>query len=296
MSDSRKLNLGYVSSAFMRALEAVRPERTRLFDDPFSVRALPALLRVFLLPGPRHLLVAVMESRVPGALGMLFCRMRYTDDVLRRRLGKGVEQVVILGAGFDGRAFRIPGIERTQVFELDLPDPQRFKQDYLRRRFGALPSHLTFVPIDLNTQKLEEALPAAGFREGTSTFFIAEGVTQYITAEAVDGILRFVARHTGTGSQIAFTYIQRAIVDGSARSELDRKFVALTQREGIPWVTGFDPTELEAHLARQGLALIEDVDAAEYRTRYLEPLGRRMDVYAGERIVLAEAMSHQLPH
>jgi methyltransferase (TIGR00027 family) len=153
---------------------------------------------------------------------------------------------------------------------------------------GAPPPHVTFVPINFNAQKIEDALPAAGFRTGAKTFFIWEGVTQYITAEAVDATLGYVSRATATGSRIAFTYIHRGIVDGSARSEVDEGFVSATRRGGMPWIFGLDPAELAEYLAAQSFALVDRADASEYRARYLDPLGRPMNVYAGERMALAQ--------
>ncbi|MFQ5857009.1 MAG: nitroreductase/quinone reductase family protein [Anaerolineae bacterium] len=104
--------------ALFRAIELSRPEAERLFDDPISRELLPLPWRILLLPGLRHTFVAVAERLGPGALGNLFCRTRYIDDVLRAALEEGLDQVVVLGAGFDTRAYRIPGIDQTHVKRL----------------------------------------------------------------------------------------------------------------------------------------------------------------------------------
>jgi methyltransferase (TIGR00027 family) len=126
--------------------------------------------------------------------------------------------VIILGAGFDARAHRIPGIERTRVFELDLPQPQQLKRARLEQALGASPPHVTYVPIDFDRQPLQEALAAAGYQARARTLTIWEGVTQYITAEAVDATFRAIARTAGPGSEVVFTYIHQGIIDGTARS------------------------------------------------------------------------------
>jgi O-methyltransferase involved in polyketide biosynthesis len=117
-------------------------------------------------------------------------------------------------------------------------------------------------------------------------------VTQYITAEAVDATFRYVSRAAAAGSQIVFTYIHRGIINGSARSETDEIFVSATQRGGVPWIFGLDPAELAEYLAARGLALVDHAGTSEYRARYLEPLGRQMSVYTGERMALAQSVGN----
>jgi len=113
-------------------------------------------------------------------------------------------------------------------------------------------------------------------------------VTQYITAEAVDATLRYIYRNTATGSEVVFTYIHRGIIDGYKRSDLDKKLIPLFQRLGVPWIFGLEPEEVTQYLAVRGLKLIEQVGASDYQACYLEPIGRQMNLYEGERIALAQ--------
>jgi methyltransferase (TIGR00027 family) len=283
-----RMVIGLLAATTLRVAESYRPEGERILEDRFGRDFLPPVWRLLLLPGVRHALIVVTERRGPGALGMLLCRTRYIDDALRNALGEGLDQVVNLGVGFDTRAYRIAGIDQTRVFEVDQPALLAWKQARLQQVLGTPPRHVTFVPIDFNEQRLEDTLAAAGFRTGVKTFFIWEGVTQYITAEAVDSVLRYVSRVAAPGSQIVFTYIQRGIIDGSARSETDEIFLSATQGGGMPWIFGFDPAELAGYLAARGLTLLDHAGALEYRARYLEPLGRQMNVYEGERMALAQ--------
>ena len=291
MRDDRSLGTGMIVMALIRAIESYRPERERLFDDRFSRGLVPGLWKVLLLPGLRHALVALAEARGPGALGNLYCRTRYIDDALRNALDGGVGQVVILGAGFDARAYRISGIAKARVFELDLPTPQRLKQARLERILGALPDHVTFIPIDFDRQDIEREMATEGYRAGVETFFIWEGVTQYITARAVDATLRYVTRTAPAGSGMVFTYIDRAIVGGTARSEADQTFVSAARRGGMPWIFGIAPSEVAEYLAERHLRLVEEVWAPHYQARYLKPRGRRMAVFEGERVVVARVVA-----
>lgn len=285
MNEDTTLGIGMTVMAMARAAESRHPKR--LFDDSFSNKLAPGVWQILLLLGVRQAILALAELRGPGAMGNLYCRTRAIDDALLAALAEGIEQVVILGAGFDTRAYRIPGIERTCAFELDLPAPQRLKKARLERALGALPPHVTLVPIDFDHQAIADVLAGTGYRTDARTFTIWEGVTQYITADAIDGTLHFVASNTAVGSKIAFTYIHRGIIDGSTRSANDQKLMDAAARGGMPWIFGLDPAELPGYLAERGLAFLEEMWAPVYQERYLEPLTRKLTVFAGERVALA---------
>jgi methyltransferase (TIGR00027 family) len=96
----------------------------------------------------------INERMSRGALAFITARERYIDDFLTACLSEGLDQVVILGAGFDTRAYRIAGIEKTRVFEVDQPATQEVKLKRLKKVIDSLPSHVTFVLVDFNTQAL----------------------------------------------------------------------------------------------------------------------------------------------
>ena len=206
-------------------------------------------------------------------------RTRYIDDVLGRALRSGVNQVVILGAGFDSRAYRIPGIEQARVFEVDHPATQAKKKDVIARRLGALPAHVTFASIDFMASTLDMVMPDSGYRNEARTFFVCEGVTHYLSAPAVDTMFRYVAR-AAAGSQMVFTYIHRGILDGSATFSGADTTLTTVRRAGEPYTFGFDPVELPGYLAARNLTLVEDVGARTYRERYLIPRGRGQEPLA----------------
>jgi methyltransferase (TIGR00027 family) len=289
--DSATTKVPALRLAFLRAVESYHPEQERLFDDHFSRGLMPGLWKIFLLPGLRHALVALTERVGPGFIGSLYCRTRYIDDALCDALKTGITQVVILGAGFDARAYRISDIEQIHVFELDLPATQRLKQKLLHKVVGKLPAHVSFAPIDFDRQDIEEVITAAGFRKGLKTFFIWEGVTQYLAAEAVNKAFRYMCAVARGGSEIVFTYIHQGIIDGTARSKADQKLVSSANRGGTPWIFGLAPSELAEYLNQRSLELVEEVWAPDFRTRYLKPCGRQINVFEGERVVLARIVS-----
>ncbi|HLB77043.1 MAG TPA: class I SAM-dependent methyltransferase, partial [Candidatus Dormibacteraeota bacterium] len=121
---------------------------------------------------------------------------------------------------------------------------------------------------------LDTALPGAGYRREAQTFFMCEGVTHYLSAGAVDTLLRHVARNAADGSQMVLTYIHRAALEGAVTFAGAERPVAVVRRAGEPYTCGFDPADLPPYLAARDLRLIENVGARTYRDRYLIPLGR----------------------
>jgi methyltransferase (TIGR00027 family) len=152
--------------------------------------------------------------------------------------------------------------------------------------FGGVPPHVTLVPVDFDDQSLAAALDHAAFDPGRTTLFIWEGVTQYITEQAVDSTLRTVAETAGGGS-IVFTYVEDGIIDGRNRGARDEAILDMVAAQGTPWQTGFDPDQIASYLAARGLSVQAHLGAREYRRRYLDPIGRAMRLYAGERAVVA---------
>jgi len=192
---------------------------------------------------------------------------------------------VIFGAGYDGRAYRIPGIESTRVFEMDLPHIEAEKRKRLCRLLERTPDHVAFVPIDFESQKLAEVLPSAGFREGRRTFFVCEGVTEHVSAEAADGIFRYAASSATPESRIAFTYLDRGLLDGTKHFPGTRTYVS---HSGFSLRSfALDPKQLRPYLSQRGLELIEDLAGAEFAERYFEPSRRRLRANEFHRTALA---------
>ena len=269
--------------ALFRALESVRrPAAARLFDDPFAAPLLRGPLRAVAttarLPLIHEGVCRFIDRRWPGARTSAVARTRLIDEAVAGALRDGIDQVVILGAGFDSRAYRMAGIERARVFEVDYPSTAASKRARLATLLGGLPDHVVFVGLDFDRQALLAALDAAGCDRGRRSMLVWEGVTNYLTAAAVDATLRDLATFAA-GSHLVFTYIHRGVLDGSVAFEGAEHLPETLERAGEPWTFGFDPAELPAYLATRGIALVDDVGACEYRARYLGAAGRGYAFY-----------------
>ncbi|MBA4541493.1 MULTISPECIES: SAM-dependent methyltransferase [Thermoactinomyces] len=277
--------------AFFRALEYSFPKERRLFEDPFAVRFLSLPLQVASCLSRVPLFGKVVPFLVdcfgPGARASGVARTRLIDDHLTNALEKGIEQVVILGSGYDSRAYRIADIERVHVFEVDQPQTLSVKQKKLKRVLKRRTRKVTFVETDLNVQKLEDTLLKAGFDLTRPAFFIWEGVTNYLIEQAVDLTLRFIST-AAPGSFILFTYVHKQAIDTLASSPETRRIYRLLTWIDEPWTFGMVPEELPAYLESHGLKLVEDVNSVEFRKRYMNPGGPHMNAYRFYRAALAE--------
>ncbi|MBU0516221.1 MAG: SAM-dependent methyltransferase [Proteobacteria bacterium] len=198
-------------------------------------------------------------------------RTRHFDAILERELRAGATQVVILGAGFDSRAFRFHRkFPRVKFFELDLPATQSIKRRLTRERIGPPPPTLVYTPIDFNTQTLGQALARAGYNPRARTVFIWEGVTYYITAGAVDSTLRFIARKSGPGSSVIFDYALEEVIKGDFRRFPYAQY-AIKRLASInePFLFGIRQDRAAEYVAQRGLRLKSDLGAAELTRRYL---------------------------
>jgi len=82
-------------------------------------------------------------------------------------------------------------------------------------------------------------------------------------------------------------YIEDGIINGRSRTELDEAILEMTEAQGNPWKTGFDPDKIGSYLAERGLSLQKDIGVRGYPKRYLEPIDREMRLYDGEHSVVA---------
>lgn len=200
-----------------RALELDRPEPIVVdeFAPVFLSRSSRLLYRGLRATGP--VLRRAEQVELAGLAASGLCRHRFIDEHLLAAL-PDVEQVLILGAGYDTRAYRFAGpIEARPVFEVDLPPLSRRKAAIVARhrdRFGAV--RIRRVEIDFHVDVLLERLADAGFAAGAPTFVVWEGVSMYLTRPAVEGTLAALADVCGPGSVLAMDFWQQVTGAGGA--------------------------------------------------------------------------------
>lgn len=258
--------------ALFRALETTRPQGYRLFGDPYAInfldRRFKQVIKLSRLPVIRNMVQQIIYRKIPGALSSGIARTKYIDDRLQYTLHKGVRQVIILGAGFDTRSLRLGFLRNIPVIEIDHPNTAAIKLNVLKNCLGRLPENTRYLQVDFNEQRLEDLISWNNIDVSIPTTIIWEGVTNYLSAEAVSSTFRFIERFTG-GSYVIFTYVHQMVLDHPGTFYGAEKLLHDLDQLEERWTFGFRPEALKDYLNRYQLALLEDKGAKEYRQKYL---------------------------
>ncbi|CAM01778.1 methyltransferase (TIGR00027 family) [Saccharopolyspora erythraea NRRL 2338] len=250
---------------------------------PASGRMIATLTSI---PLVRRLVVNAAEKRIPGLWASMLCRKRYINDQIRGAVRAGIEAVVVLGAGLDDCAYRLPWLSNIVVYEVDLPENISRKRAVLQRLYGEVPDHVRLVPIDFETGDLNQVLTEHGHRNEDTTAFVWEAVTQYLTETAVRRTLGTLAA-AASGSRLVFTYVRRDFLDGTelyGGEALYREYVVKRRL----WGFGMDPDEVAEFLSEYGWRLTDDAGPREFAERYLHPTCRELTASEVERSACAE--------
>ena len=245
------------SIAVVRAEEALRPPPERLFEDPYA--------GFFAAAGAHAAESTQRFLELPGFRDGIRLRTRAIDDAVREGRAVGLDQFVILGAGFDARALRMrelaePGV---RVFEVDTREQLARKREILADHGITIPPQVAYTPFDFDDANLEtdlgRALAADGLRAGASAMFVWEGVIGYIDDAAIDRSLRFMAATGGPRSRVVFTY----------------------------GFLSFDPETAEARVRRMGFTSCSEASGDDLWRRYLggEPHPNAFSMKVGVAIV-----------
>ncbi len=275
--------------AVFRASENAKPTACQAFADPLAAKLLPGELRIaaklFGFRPAAALLNGYIDRRWPGARTSGIARTRLIDDWIAQEARK-IDQVVLLGAGFDTRAWRLDALASARIFEVDHPNTAAVKQQRLRSADVDL-RKVTFVPVDFELDDFGRQLRASGFDAARPAIVVWEGVSQYLTGEAVCGVMRWVGG-LAPGSKFIFTYVHEGVLSGSVAFAGADKAIAKVNGSGEPWRFGLLPEELPAFLRERGLSLLSDLGADEYRASVMGAESRHMQGYSFYHTVLAE--------
>ncbi len=257
--------------AFFRALETRRKDR--LFSDPYAIHFLDSKLRlaVRLYPYPifEKYINNTINRKIPGALSSGIARTKYIDSLLEKAVSNGIKQVVILGAGFDTRAVRLDFLKTIPVIEIDHPNTSNFKAEVYTKRIGKIPENVTFLQIDFNKQNLDELALKNNLDFSIPTAVIWEGVTNYLTEEAVKSTFSFISKFA-PNSHVIFTYVHKDILQNPASFLGGKKLLEDLEKIEEHWTFGFLPEELPSYLNQFKIELLEDLGADEYREKFLQ--------------------------
>ena len=256
--------------AVVRMSESRKPEDERICYDPHAIRFISQAVLDFAAHNPEKYkaFVARNERLVPGASNSIVARVRYFDDVVKASINDGLEQLVILGAGYDTRAYRIEGLSKIKVFEVDHPATQSIKIEKITEIFSSLHDHVTYVPTDLEVDKFGQRLLESGYNKSLKTLFIMEGILMYLSPEIVEEILSFIVHNSGKGSAILFDYIPLSVVEGTCELEAGQNWRKGVMEVGEPFLFGINDGEIQSFLVQRGFTKIKNTTSEDYKKAY----------------------------
>ncbi|GAT69292.1 methyltransferase [Planomonospora sphaerica] len=241
--------------ACARACESLRPDR--MFEDPVAVE---------FIRRTEPELYEELRTRPAARFDVLALRTKFFDDYLVRTAASGaIRQVVILAAGMDGRAFRLPWRPDTVLYELDLPEAVEQKTEFLaRHRPAAERCRRVPVAADLTADWPRELL-RAGFSSALPTAWLVEGVLYYLGEQQADTVVGQVTELSAPGSALGLEQVNTDLYHAPWMQDWLQKM----RDEGRPWRSGVnDP---ESWLAGWGwrAAVFEPCDLPESAGRMI---------------------------
>ncbi|MBN1437962.1 MAG: SAM-dependent methyltransferase [Anaerolineales bacterium] len=258
-----------------RAVSALEKDPLFRSGDRIAVSILPDFMRALVrIPGAGRLLVRAITAR--GIYEYIIARTKYIDAAFRVALAGGVDQILIIGAGYDTRAVRFREESgRTKFFELDAPITLQSKIDQYRQRRIATPPNLVFVPINFDKESIPEKLAQARFRRGVKTLFLIEGVLEYLQPESVDRTFRTIRDVAGAGSEIVFNYAYASVIRGEGQLYGEKGALQTLSSVGEAWHFGIEKGAIGSFLAKYGCEILDHRDTRELEELFFkDPSGR----------------------
>ena len=286
--------------AKQRLIETIAGPDKRVINDPYADNFMMGAGLMKLMG--HKLNVWLAKKLAPGFHEHIISRTRFIDDLIEKSATEGVEQYVILGAGYDSRAHRLELPSSLKIFEVDQPEVQDRKRSKLPKELPNL-ENVTYVTVDFAHQSLTERLLNAGFDRTKSTVFTLEGVTQYISKEAFNSTMKEMSRLCQkTSSIFALSFVNellnknpedcfgRGYLNPEKKANLIKKLSA--KAAGEPWISFYSVEEIEGLLSENGYSIKENVTLEDLNSLYFGPVGRTLsenEIFKLEHFVIAES-------
>ena len=285
-----------IGTALLRTIANKEFDDEKLGSDYLAECFLPFLLK-FLIKSKG--IRARLKNKI--SLGMyeyLIARTAYFDNLFVNALNENIPQIVLLGAGYDTRAYRFAKLNNgTKIIELDAPTTQNQKKKCLGKSKIEISSDVVFNSIDFNRESLKIVLEKAGYDNNKKTLFLWEGVSYYLDPESVDATLELVRNYSHNESIIAFDYII-SVPTEKLHNYYGAKELVQSMAKRHPNERGkfaIEEEKIESFLEQRGLKMVEHLNNREIENRFLTTeagslIGQIIECF---RFVLASPISKQ---
>jgi methyltransferase (TIGR00027 family) len=238
--------------------------------DNIAYALVPGFIKL-LLRFPRFCHVYNKYLAPKGIYEYVIARTHYIDSLFMNALEQGFGQIVIFGAGFDSRAQRFNHLnKKTKIFELDASITQRDKLNAFKEKNIMIPENLIYVPINFNQDSLADKLAGVGFEENCRSLFLLEGVTMYLSDDAVDRTFTFIRNVAGEGSWIVFDYIYAGVLRQENKYYGEKDIFKTVAKAGEAWSFALEEGEIETLLDKYGFTLKDHSNAQALEEQYFK--------------------------
>ena len=206
-----------------------------------------------------------------GMYGYVIARTKYIDEIVKSALMEGVEQILILGAGFDSRGIRFRDLsQKTKIFELDAFLTQNAKIERYKEKGIQIPENLIFIPIDFDRQSISDRLCECGFEKGKRCLFILEGLTMYLQSESVEDLFSVIRSFAGPGSRVAFDFIYSSVLRQENLYEGEKELFNSVSKSGEGFCFGIEKGTVNEYLSKYGFEATDISDSDVLQNRYFK--------------------------
>jgi methyltransferase (TIGR00027 family) len=204
-----------------------------------------------------------------GLYEYIIIRTKYIDAIFKTAIENKINQVLILGAGYDTRAIRLPNNRnKVKIYEFDSVFTQQSKIKMFTTNDIQIPENLIFIPINFEKEKLSNKLLEIGVKRNQRSLYIIEGVTMYLEPSAIDVLFTEISKYMGKDSIVVFDYIYNDVIRQEKKHYGETEAIATVKKANESFQFGIEKGSITNYLLKYNLQVIDHLDAREMERRY----------------------------
>ena len=253
-------------TCLVRAISYYEKDACYRTDDYLAPQIIPSFLNLL---ARLSICKYVYKHFAPQEIyAYVIARTKYIDAIFAGNLGK-IEQILIFGAGFDSRAIRFhEKLQQVNFFELDSPITQNAKIKRLQEKKIAIPSNITYIPIDFAKESLPQKLDEAGFIQNKACLFLLEGLTIYLDPQSIDATFKLISEYAGKESIIIFDYVYASVIRQEKTYHGEKELYQSVSTVGEKWSFGIEKGEIGNFLSKYDFTLLDEATAEILEQKY----------------------------
>lgn len=264
-----KVSITAKGTCLMRATSFYEKDPYYKSEDFIASMIMPHFFKILMKYSFSRTILKKMFFKAPGLYEYVISRTKFIDEIFKN-LAENVEQILILGAGFDSRAKRFSNeLKNVKIFELDALATQQAKINRFREKSIEFTPNLKFISIDFTKESLAQKLEDAGFQRNRTCLFLLEGLTYYLNQEAINNTFNLIKDYSAQDSLLVFDYaspLTNRQENIDADPTMRKQYEVLAKAGEKP---GFLIEEaIRDFLAKYDFTVIDGLDSTELAEKY----------------------------